>query len=66
MSITRIDHEPSHTHGWQARAHTTKGEPRLTKLFADGEHGGRRNAKRLAEVSEARLKRRARKMRGAR
>lgn len=63
MSVVRIDHSPSHTHGWQVRAYVAKGMPRLTKFIADST-GGKAEAKRKAQWHEARLKAQARRIRG--
>jgi hypothetical protein len=61
MAIQRIDSK--RTHGWQARAHTTKGQPRLTKLLSDKQCGGKRKAHELAQRWEQRLKRQVRALR---
>lgn len=62
MSVVRIDSHASHTHGWQARAHVAKGQPRLTKFIPDSD-GGRLAAKRKAAWHEVRLKAQARRLR---
>lgn len=64
MAIQRIDSRKHH--GWQARAHTTQGEPRLTKFVSDSVAGGKRAARRVAAWHECRLKAQARRMRGGR
>lgn len=67
MSVQRIDNDAKRMHGWQARAYIrslTRQRPvRLTRYFADGSHGGHRNAKRLAIAAEVSLQRQARRLR---
>ncbi len=63
MSVVRID--SADTHGWQARVYVAKSQPRLTSFCSDGRHGGSRKALAAAWFEEARLKRRAARMRKA-
>ena len=63
MSVVRIDNPTKHTHGWQARAHVAKGQPRLTKLVSDNDAGGRQAAWRKATWHELRLKAQAKRIR---
>lgn len=59
MSVQRIDHPQSFTHGYQARAYVPGAEKRrLTIFFSDKAHGGQHRAHRLASLAEQNLKRR--------
>lgn len=64
MSVVLIYSRKCSSLGYQARAHTTKGQPRLTRFFSAGLHGGLAGAMKKAEWHEKRLKAQARRMRG--
>ncbi|MDO9094477.1 MAG: hypothetical protein Q8R98_12100 [Rubrivivax sp.] len=64
MSIVECHSNKCGSCGLQARAYVAKGVPPLTKYLSYGEHGGKAATRRKAEWHEARLKARARAMRG--
>lgn len=61
MSVQRILDARCGSYGWQARAHVAPGR-RLTRFFADDQHGGKRAAYELAQRAEANLKRQAKRL----
>lgn len=63
MSVVRIYSERCGSYGYQARAHVGNGRPRLTRFFADAQHGGQAGAYSKALWHEARLKSAARRIR---
>lgn len=62
MSIQRIVDTRCGSYGWQARAHVAPGR-RLTRFFADDQHGGKRAAYEAAQRAEVQLKRQAKRLR---
>jgi hypothetical protein len=63
MSVVFIYGRKCGSFGYQARAHTTNGQPRLTRFFSTGQHGGMEGALKKALWHEKRLKAQARRMR---
>ena len=61
MSVQRILNTRCGSYGWQARAHVAPGW-RLTRFFADDQHGGKRAAYEAAQLAELELKRQAKRL----
>lgn len=61
MALQRIVDSRCGSYGWQARAHVAPGW-RLTRFFADDQHGGKRAAYEAAQRAEQQLKRRAKRL----